>query len=54
MDLARDFTLKENGKALIKPEVGPIFASDLVSSPRMSDLVSSHINLTLVTNYDGR
>lgn len=48
----RYLALREDCEAFVEPEVLPIAASDIVASPRVSDLMSSDIDLRLVTNDD--
>ena len=53
MDSGRNFSFFEDGETLVEPEVAPVLASDIVSSPRVSNFVNSNIDLRFVTSDDG-
>lgn len=48
MDLCADFSFLEDCEAFVEPKVTPVFAGDIITSPGMSDLMGSDINLRLV------
>jgi len=46
----RNLALNKDGPAFVKPEVLPVLASDCISSPAVGHLVSSDVDLRLVSN----
>jgi hypothetical protein len=50
---AADFSLIENGETFIEPETLPVSAGNIITGPRVSDLVGGNINLRLVTTNNG-
>ena len=45
MNPSADFPLFEDGEAFIEPEVAPVFASNVIAGPGVSDFMSSHEDL---------
>lgn len=53
MDSGRNLSLLKNGESLVEPEIAPVLAGDVISGPRVSNLMDCNINLRFVASDDG-
>lgn len=50
MDYSSGFSLLEDGKTFVEPEMIPVLASDVVTSPRVSNFVGCYVNLGFIAS----